>query len=599
MNKKGFAISTVIYGLSIMGVLIFSILMGIMSTTRANNREFSKIVEDELNRFSRTEVNLAPSGSNTQIYTVPQGESGWYRIELWGAQGGPNGGLGAYTSGIIELKEGDELNIYVGKHPTSTASGEETDVRINSGSYQSSSSYNTRIMVAAGGGSSSGASGGTIYGYSNQMTPTGGRINSIVTQTSAGDFKLASGSNLIGSPTGYANSGLTYNSSAAKPHQSGTGGDGYVPSSNANIGGVSFIAGYAMPNTTAAPVTVSGKKYFFYDGKMIPGVNPGNGKARISRVAKKTDDMPNLPRKNTKLGKIAKNPTDSEIKVTQIRDCLATTNTNRSWAKIKAIKDGYEVALSGMATTTKSGYECRVVSFSPTVLDEIAVWHKENTDYQNHTIEVYNNNGWQYVKAPTSGGETTLSETETVNGVRISAYQPDYTTTLPENGNYYIVPVLTENKVLSARKAASDDLNILKVENLVGEKRQIWSIEKVVEEKIRKNDYATNPEYKIIELARFKALEIHLDENKLGNGVYAPEVFNYNARNEIAIWKFTPLGNGTYKIQTVMEIFDTSNPTGNLCPNTSAPTAADKDSVVISPNRNPNDTQRFKLISLD
>ena len=40
MNKKGFAISTVIYGLSIMGVLIVSILMGIMSTTRANNREF-------------------------------------------------------------------------------------------------------------------------------------------------------------------------------------------------------------------------------------------------------------------------------------------------------------------------------------------------------------------------------------------------------------------------------------------------------------------------------------------------------------------------------------------------------------------------------
>ena len=41
LSNKGFAISTVIYGLSIMGVLIISILMGILSTTRKNTKELA------------------------------------------------------------------------------------------------------------------------------------------------------------------------------------------------------------------------------------------------------------------------------------------------------------------------------------------------------------------------------------------------------------------------------------------------------------------------------------------------------------------------------------------------------------------------------
>lgn len=601
MNNKGFAISTVIYGLSIIGVLVVSILMGIMSTTRATNRTFSKTVEDELNRFSRTEINLSPKDAQTQTYTVPPGESGWYRIELWGAQGGQNGGLGAYTSGIIKLTEEDELYIYVGKHDGSTSSsGQETDIRIYPGGYNEQRSYQTRIMVAAGGGSDAGASGGTLYGYTNKMTPTGGQIQTIDTQVSKGDYMLVSGSNLIGSPTGanYVKSQVYQTTSTVpKPHQTGSrGGDGYFSSSLSSTGGVSFIAGYAgsklynySSNTfySNSVYTYNSKSYFFYDGKMIPGVNQGDGKARIKRIAKITEEDQYLHRKNKKMDNVSK-----------IRDCISTTknaSTNIIWGDLLAMKDGVNVAGTKTAET-KSGFRCQSVSISPAKnLDEIAVWHKDNVDYQDHTIEVLQNGAWKYIKnVATSDSETRLAETETVNGIRISAYQPDYTIDLPDSGNYYIIPVLTENKAISARKLANDDSNKLEIENLTGDKRQIWSIE-LIDENLRK---ASQKEYKIMELARFKALSIYLDENKLGNGVVAAEHFNSYARNDVSIWKLVPVGNGTYRIETVVEVFDTGNPTGNLCPNTST-LDPDRNKIVIAPNKVPNNTQRFKLIALD
>ena len=54
LNNKGFAISTVIYGLSIMGILLIAIVMATMAATRSNSRQWAKSIEDELNRFSKT-----------------------------------------------------------------------------------------------------------------------------------------------------------------------------------------------------------------------------------------------------------------------------------------------------------------------------------------------------------------------------------------------------------------------------------------------------------------------------------------------------------------------------------------------------------------
>ena len=58
-----------------------------------------------------------------QMFTAPA--NGTYKVQLWGAQGGASrednkistvrvGGYGAYTAGMIELKKGQTIYIYVG-----------------------------------------------------------------------------------------------------------------------------------------------------------------------------------------------------------------------------------------------------------------------------------------------------------------------------------------------------------------------------------------------------------------------------------------------------------------------------------------------------
>ena len=111
LNNKGFAITTIVYGLAIMSTMILTLVMSLLATTRENNNNLSDEVEAELNRFSKTSVIYNSVNSSVgQEFIVPEGEAGWYRIELWGAQGGgDDGGLGAYTSGIIKLEEDDIL----------------------------------------------------------------------------------------------------------------------------------------------------------------------------------------------------------------------------------------------------------------------------------------------------------------------------------------------------------------------------------------------------------------------------------------------------------------------------------------------------------
>ena len=135
--------------------------------------------------------------------------SGYYKIELWGAQGGSyntkiQGGNGAYTSGEIYLNAGETIYIYVGGKgsvATSTtqvtpggwngggfgirssdtdvgsSGGGATDIRLVSTTennlWNEFESLKSRIMVAGGGGgsyywgsntSSNGGAGGTLNG---------------------------------------------------------------------------------------------------------------------------------------------------------------------------------------------------------------------------------------------------------------------------------------------------------------------------------------------------------------------------------------------------------------------------------------------------
>ncbi len=48
LNNKGFAISTMLYGLLVVLILLITLLMGTMAFNRKNSREFTDIVIDEL-----------------------------------------------------------------------------------------------------------------------------------------------------------------------------------------------------------------------------------------------------------------------------------------------------------------------------------------------------------------------------------------------------------------------------------------------------------------------------------------------------------------------------------------------------------------------
>lgn len=597
LNNKGFAITTIVYGLAIMSTMILTLVMSMLATTRTDNSNLSKELEAELNRYSKTSVVFeATSTGSGQEFIVPEGEGGWYRVELWGAQGsGEDGGLGAYTSGVIKLEENDILYFVIGKNGATDVGGGATDVRLEN--TNTPSSMETRIMVAAGGGKLPGAAGGTLVGYTSTMLAPGGKIKI------KDEYQLETNTTLLGftvsgSMTSFGNSVITQTTSTPGGHPNATnpGGEGYITSTNEAYGGVSFISGYLGSRayikgtlTTNSKYTyykkenglyaAEGRDYYFVDGIMLPGVKTGDGHAKIERVAS-AETITELPRVNTKLDKVSK-----------VRDCISNTNVVKNIISISVAVNGSTMTNTLTDDNSVAGSVCKVLTLaSEQNVDEIAVFHHPGYDYINHTIEVYSNGDWKTVKGKGLGYN--ISETETATGIRISAYQPDYTTTLPETGNYYIIPVTAEAKAISGFSSSDDRANPLQVSPLVGEIRQKWSIEKLSP----KLEKAGVNEYKIVELTRYNALTIYKDENMEGNQLIVSS-FNNLARNEPSIWQVKPMGDGTVVITSSAPTFTSSKVTGNIYVQTNSSIVDNYNSLVIGRNRD--ETQRFKLIKLD
>lgn len=591
LNNKGFAITTIVYGLAIMSTMILTLVMSLLATTRENNNNLSDEVEAELNRFSKTSVIYNSVNSSVgQEFIVPEGEAGWYRIELWGAQGGgDDGGLGAYTSGIIKLEEDDILYFVVGEKGATGVGGGATDVRIENTTSPTSAA--TRIMVAAGGGAQPGSAGGTLVGYNSSMLAQGGKIQKD-TYTLPTDSTLLGYKITGGTASSFGTSALTQTTRAPGEHPNDTnpGGEGYITSYDEYYGGVSFIAGYlgsrsyvngALTNYAKYTYTTTGRDYYFVDGVMYPGVKKDAGQAKIERLAS-AETLTDLPRQNPKMDR-----------VTHVRDCIGNANPDaiRVINSILAIEKGQQITGTISTDTSVGGYTCKVLDLQGTRnLDEIAVFHEAGFDYINHTIEVKQDGAWKKVKD--LGNGYNISETETATGVHISAYQPDYTSTIPETGNYYLLPVTAEAKVVSGPALSEDRANPLQIETLVGDIRQKWSIEKL-NPKLAKEGVV---EYKIVELTRYNALTIYKDENMEGNQLILSS-FNNLARNEPAIWQVIPMGDGTVVIRSSAPTFTTSKATGNIYAQTNSSYVDKYNTLVIGVNNNI--TQRFRLIKLD
>ena len=202
-----------------------------------------------------------------QVFTVPQ--TGTYKIETWGAQGGTGnndpGGYGGYSKGIISLTQSSSIFINVGSGDLRNCEttqkgfckggyngggdshfadyekwgggGGATHVATKSGLLTTLESYQNNILIVSGGGGGhytadfAGNAGGFIGGSSsdrvNYTTATGGTQSTGGNGSSPGKFGQGGscdGNNCSGGGGGYYGGGGTN-------AISGGGGSGYIGNS--------------------------------------------------------------------------------------------------------------------------------------------------------------------------------------------------------------------------------------------------------------------------------------------------------------------------------------------------------------------------------
>ena len=279
------------------------------------------------------EYNYTYTGGE-QAFTAP--ETGIYKVELWGAQGGGYvGGLGAYTSGIIELEQSTKLYLHVGEHKGHQVVGEAyngggkslteqsqttynrygsgggaTDIRLTSGTWNNATGLKSRIMVAGAGGGGyyfsssshiSGGAGGGLTGYD------GGRSSYSETDLlikAGGGTQTAGGSGGIGTNSNGSPGGFGYGGDAKNSRCLSGGGSGYYGGGSSGVnnnvagtgaGGSSFISGHNGCNAINSSGTHTNQSthysnYKFTDTIMIDGEGYSWTNIKGSQIGMPTHD---------------------------------------------------------------------------------------------------------------------------------------------------------------------------------------------------------------------------------------------------------------------------------------------------------------------
>ena len=246
-------------------------------------------------------------------FTVPV--SGYYKVELWGAQGRTmdrcqplsveTAGLGAYTSGYIYLNAGEQLYFYVPQRPYSN--GNATDLRLVSGAFDDFPSLYSRIMVAGGGGfgdcweesSIRGGDGGGLVGGAGTTSSVGG----CTLGSATGGTQFAGGQGSItdtGTCAGLSGSDGAFGIGGIYRRDSGSGGDGYYGGGahgfsdgivSSGGGGSSFISNYAgcVATTKTGGMIASNVHYSgmrFFQTIMEQGIWEGSVQVKINFVSR-------------------------------------------------------------------------------------------------------------------------------------------------------------------------------------------------------------------------------------------------------------------------------------------------------------------------
>ena len=193
-------------------------------------------------KYNLTTINKLYTTSGEQTYTVPT--TGTYKLEVWGAQGGENGGYGGYSTGKVNLTSGEKIYINIGglgvskdsgsayngggrgyaTYATCGSGGGATHIAKVSGLLSTLSSKTSNILIVAGGGggychdTTGGSGGGISGGGSNPGTQTSGNAFGVGAGVSSGCCMRGGG-------------GGGYYGGSHSDNAPGSGGSGYIGNS--------------------------------------------------------------------------------------------------------------------------------------------------------------------------------------------------------------------------------------------------------------------------------------------------------------------------------------------------------------------------------
>lgn len=224
-----------------------------------------------------------------QIFNVIK--TGYYKLEVWGAQGGGvTGGYGAYSNGKVYLEKGTKLYLNIGgigemtiggyngggdasggetnRYTNAGAGGGATHIAITSGLLATlESNKDTVLIVAGGGGGSAGwTSNNTVYsngGAAGGIIGNSGLVSRI--NGSSGSYTISTGGGQTAGGTGATGieangeAGIFGHGGASGTRMYGGGGGGYYGGggggasyyiSISGAGGSSYIGNSLLQNKT-------------------------------------------------------------------------------------------------------------------------------------------------------------------------------------------------------------------------------------------------------------------------------------------------------------------------------------------------------------
>lgn len=513
MNNKGFAITTLLYGLMSVAFLIMTLLMGIMSQNRQNTSTLVDKIEEELNRYGETETTFGFLGES-QEYIVPHDQAGWYKVELWGAQ--TDAGPGDYVSGLIYLETNSMLYFFLGEQCGSGAAAcssafnnGNTDVRLENALWTDASSQRTTIMKAAGNNGTSFISG---YAGSNMVNSSGGATGQTARD---GDIYFINGLHIPDANTGPG---------------------------KANIELVSKNDASTVPNMKSGKLQ---SVRYIQDCTAGSTANTGNHLVEIQAIEASTG-------KNLAKGKT-----------------ISGASSGAGSATDGVISTSY-ATLSSTCATLDLGANYTLSEVA------VWHYYSDGRAYKNHTLSVKSSSESSYTVIKDTAAVTQYSEKESIVGYHYTPWQIEPTETIP-TGNYYIISAMQNNASLTSANARNTSQPNVTTQNFFASRLQKWTVEPVdinttgLSQTI-KSAYAGKQLYKIFESENKHALQVqNVAAESTGSGenieIYkwiAEKGTNVNAAKQYSgggaweLWEIVPLGNGTYHIKSVVDASDGS-----------------------------------------